>query len=96
MAMVVMGGMCVQSITAIHTTIINLCWKRCFIAMAMVLVGHICTQNKWSYTTLSTSYRLPEAIAMATCNFVGKMLLTTNEKGDGVKREEGWDWKHTS
>ena len=28
------------------------------IAMAMVVVGHICTQITWSYTTLSTSYRL--------------------------------------
>ena len=49
------------------------------IAMAMVVVGH---KMSWLYTTLSTSYRLiiwPEAIcvAMATCNFVGKMLLTS-------------------
>ena len=45
--------------------------------MAMVVV--ILHKITWSYTTLSTSYRLPEAIcvAMATCNFVGKMLLTS-------------------
>ena len=55
MAMVVMGGMCVQSITAIHTTISNLYAAmletvfyslRLFvvggerIAMAMLVVGH--------------------------------------------------------
>ena len=45
-------------------------YRLCFvigIAMAMVVVGHICT---WSYTTLSKSYRLknwPEAICVA-CN----------------------------
>ena len=52
MAMVVMGGMCVQSITAIHTTTLEMVFYslRLFvvggerIAMAMVVVGHICTQ----------------------------------------------------
>ena len=58
MAMVVMGGMCVQIITTIHTTISNLYAAmllyrlRLFVVggehnieMAMVVVGHICTQN---------------------------------------------------
>ena len=60
MAMVLMGCMCVHSITVIHTTISNLYAAmletvfysvRLFvvggerIAMAMVVVGHICTQN---------------------------------------------------
>ena len=46
-----------------------LCWKRCFslrlfvvgcerIAMAMVVVGHICTQNIMVIHNISTSYRL--------------------------------------
>ena len=55
MAMVVQGGMCVQSITASRPYILRsatyrlLCWKRCLrlfvvggerIVMAMVVVGH--------------------------------------------------------
>ena len=78
MAMVVMGCMCVHSITAIHTTITAMLqtvfYSLRLFAMAMVVVGHIST---WSYTTLIDP--LPEAIcvAMATCNFVGTMLLTS-------------------
>ena len=53
------------------------------IAMVMVVVGHICTQISWSYATLSTSYRLKLIhclrlfVFMATCNLVGKILLTS-------------------
>ena len=47
------------------------------IAMAMVVVGHICTQNVMGVH--NTSYRLNclMCVAMATCNLVGKMLLTS-------------------
>ena len=50
-----MGGMCVQSIKAIRTTISKFicCWWN-IITKAMAVVGHII----WSYTTLSTSLRL--------------------------------------
>ena len=41
-----MGGMHVQSITAIGTTIsCYVGFVASYIAMAMVVVGHICTQN---------------------------------------------------
>ena len=48
------------------------------IAMAMVVVGHICTQSIMVIHNI-IYYPLPETIcvAMATCNFVGKMLLTS-------------------
>ena len=48
------------------------------IAMAMVVVGHLYTKYH-GYTQHYLLDPLPEAIcvAMATCNFVGKMLLTS-------------------
>ena len=65
MTTVVMGDTCVQSITAIHTTIRLLCWYNsepeaiCFchfvVAMAMVVMGGMCVQ---SVTAVRTIIRL--------------------------------------
>ena len=93
MAMIVMGGMCVQSITAIRTIISNF-WAamletvlyslRLFvvgcehIAMAMVVVEHICTQNMMDLEEhMFLHYNvLPEAVCC--CLLVLYTTLFTN------------------